>query len=64
MGRKKDPASAVVEFFETTALETAETVLNICKGIVTRRAGRPQAPRLKRAVRGREEAAIQEKAAS
>jgi hypothetical protein len=37
LAAKKDPASAVVEFFTTAPLETAQTVLNICKGIVARR---------------------------
>ncbi len=37
MASRKDPASAVVAFFDTVSLETAQTVLAICKGIVTRR---------------------------
>lgn len=37
MARKKDPASVVVEFFEAAPVDTAVTVLAICKGIVARR---------------------------
>lgn len=37
MGKRRDPASDVVSFFETASVETAETVLNICKGVVARR---------------------------
>ena len=37
MARKKDAGSSVVEFFETATLETAQTVLAICKGVVARR---------------------------
>jgi hypothetical protein len=37
MARKKDIASVVVEFFETASVDTAVTVLAICKGIVARR---------------------------
>jgi hypothetical protein len=37
VSQKKDPASVVVAFFESASLETAQTVLNICRGVVTRR---------------------------
>jgi hypothetical protein len=37
MARRKDPASEVIEFFQTVSPETAQTVLNICKGIVAKR---------------------------
>lgn len=47
MAAKKDPANTVVAFFETVSIETAQTVLAICKGIVGRRTGRTQVPRLK-----------------
>jgi hypothetical protein len=35
--QKKDPASVVVEFFQNAPLDTVQTVLAICKGIVARR---------------------------
>jgi hypothetical protein len=34
---RKDPASVVVDFFSTAPVETAATVLAICKGIVAKR---------------------------
>ncbi len=37
MAKRKDPASEAVAFFETASVETAETVLNICRGVVARR---------------------------
>lgn len=37
MPQKKDPASTVVQFFDHAPLETAQTVLAICKDIVARR---------------------------
>jgi hypothetical protein len=37
MASRKDPAAAVVAFFETAPLETAQTVLAICKDKVKRR---------------------------
>lgn len=37
MAAKKDPASAAVEFFQSAPIESAQTVLNICKSIVARR---------------------------
>lgn len=36
---KRDPANAVVHYFETVPIETALVVLNIVRGIVTRRVG-------------------------
>jgi len=49
MARRKDPAAAVIEFFETATPDAAETVLGICKAIVARRnAGKPK-PRSVRA---------------
>jgi hypothetical protein len=41
MSSRKDPASAVVTYFETTSLEAATVVFNIAKGILTRRRGTP-----------------------
>jgi hypothetical protein len=38
MPTRKDPASQVVEFFESASIETAQTVLAICKSVVARRA--------------------------
>lgn len=35
--KRKDPASQVVEFFESAPIESAEMLLNICKGVVARR---------------------------
>jgi hypothetical protein len=43
--QKKDPASAVVEFFSTAPLETVQTVLAIVKGIVARRQPAKTKPR-------------------
>lgn len=37
MPPKKDPASTVVQFFHDAPLDTAHTVLAICKDIVARR---------------------------
>lgn len=37
MAQRKDPAAAVVDFFNAAPLETAATVLAICKGIVAKR---------------------------
>jgi hypothetical protein len=37
MAPRKDPASVVVDFFSTVPIETAATVLAICKGIVAKR---------------------------
>lgn len=37
MAARKDPASVVVEFFSTAPIESAATVLAICKGIVAKR---------------------------
>lgn len=37
MATKKDPAITVVAFFENAPLETAQTVLAICKSVVSRR---------------------------
>lgn len=38
MAAKKNPADAVVAFFESAPIESAVTVLAICKGVVARRA--------------------------
>lgn len=52
MPTKKDPASTVVEFFETASLETAVVILNVSRGIVARRQGRTQGvPRLRKGAR-------------
>lgn len=50
MPSRKDPASQVVEFFESASLETATVVLEIVKGVVARRARRTGAtmPRLRK----------------
>lgn len=45
MPQRKNPASAVVEFFETASIETAQTVLAICKGVVARRQPTKAKPR-------------------
>jgi len=37
VSRRKDPESAVVEFFSAAPLATAQTVLTIAKGIVAKR---------------------------
>jgi hypothetical protein len=37
MARKRNPADAAVEFFQTATPESANAVLEICRGIVTRR---------------------------
>lgn len=39
MGRRKDPASAVIEYFETAPPEAAVAVLGVVKSIVARRLG-------------------------
>lgn len=52
MGKRKEPASEVVSFFESAPIDTAETVLGICKGVVARRKGPKAAnPRKGRASR-------------
>ena len=38
MSKRKDPASAVVEFFESASPESAQMMLGIVTGIVKRRA--------------------------
>lgn len=45
MAQRKDPASVVVEFFNSAPVDTATTVLNICKSIIAKR----QPPKAKRA---------------
>jgi len=37
MAQRKDPAGAVVHFFQTAPTDTAATVLAICKSILARR---------------------------
>lgn len=37
MAAKKDPAIGVIAFFETAPIESATTVLAICRGILSRR---------------------------
>ena len=37
MSRRKDPASVVVEFFETAAPDAAQMMLRVVTGIVKRR---------------------------
>jgi hypothetical protein len=48
MARKRDVASEVVAFFETSSIDTAETVLGIVKGIVERRKPAPKKSRAPR----------------
>ncbi len=38
MARKRNPADAAVEFFQTAELEAARTILAVCKGTIERRA--------------------------
>jgi hypothetical protein len=38
MARKRNPADAAVEFFQTADLEAARTILAVCKGTIERRA--------------------------
>jgi hypothetical protein len=38
MARKRNPADAAVEFFQTADLDSARTVLAVCKGTIDRRA--------------------------
>lgn len=44
VAQRKDPAAVVVEFFNVASLETAATVLAICRSIVAKR----QPPKVKR----------------
>jgi len=37
MARKRNPADAAIEFFQTADLGTASTMLDVCKGTVERR---------------------------
>lgn len=37
MARKRNPADAAVEFFQTADLEAARTILAVCKGTIERR---------------------------
>jgi len=37
MARKRNPADAAIEFFQTADLGTAATMLDVCKGTVDRR---------------------------
>jgi hypothetical protein len=41
MTKRTDPASQVLTYFETAPVESASTVLAICKGIVSRRQQQP-----------------------
>lgn len=45
MAQRKDPAAVVVEFFNSAPIDTAATVLAICRSIVAKR----QPPKVKRA---------------
>jgi hypothetical protein len=38
MARKRNPADAAVEFFQTADLDSARTILAVCKGTIERRA--------------------------
>lgn len=44
MAQRKDPAAVVVEFFNAAPIDTAATVLAICRSIVAKR----QPPKVKR----------------
>jgi hypothetical protein len=37
MSKRRNAASVVVEYFQSVPLETAQTVLAICRGIVAKR---------------------------
>jgi len=37
-GKKRNPADAAVEFFQTADLEAARTILAVCQGTIARRA--------------------------
>ena len=37
MARKRNPADAAIEFFQTADLGTASTMLDVCKGTLERR---------------------------
>lgn len=37
MARKRNPADAAIEFFQTAPLETAATMLDVCRGTLDRR---------------------------
>lgn len=53
MSRRKDPAAAVIEFFENAQPDAAQAILGVCKSIVARRtgkAGKPKSPRNSRAI--------------
>lgn len=38
MARKRNPADAAVEFFQTAEIEAARTILAVCQGTIERRA--------------------------
>lgn len=48
MATKKDPAVAVVAFFENAPIDAAQTVLAIAKGIVAKRQPAKSKPRVVR----------------
>jgi hypothetical protein len=41
MARKRNPADAAVEYFQTADVEAAAAILDVCTGIVKRRRARP-----------------------
>lgn len=45
MSRRKDPAAAVIEFFENAQPDAAQAILGVCKAIVARRAGKAKPTR-------------------
>lgn len=45
MAAKKNPAAEVVAFFESAPIDTAQTVLAICKGVLARRQPTKTKPR-------------------
>lgn len=44
MSRRKDPASVVIDFFETAAPDAAQVMLRVVTNIVKRRAKTPSSP--------------------
>lgn len=46
MGRRKDPAAAVIEFFESAQPDAALAILGVCKAIVAKRVSKPGKPKL------------------
>jgi hypothetical protein len=51
MARKRNPADAAVEFFQTADLDSARTILAVCKGTIERR-GKAEPARVHAAAEG------------